>query len=192
MDFNNVFIVNTTDMLRSNCTDYYCTTCGGQYGKVRHALKAVDKSQVSSYLLSLKFLEFANYGYQDNRRLYIQHLLLGAEYFTDSEMNAIICHWEGCIDRSDRATFYDFIVYYFLRYLPNDDSVKKYWVDKCLKQIGNTRNESLIETLVLVLKNECPAHIIDFALARAEHDTEMQRVLINSCGHGIFKSQAKP
>jgi hypothetical protein len=192
MDFNNLFIITTTDMPRSNCTDYYCTTCSGQYGKVRRALKAVDKSQVSSYLLSLKFPEFANYGYQDNRRLYIQHLLLGAEFFADSEVNAIICHWESCIDRSDGAAFYDFIVYYFLRYVPNDNSVKKYWVGKCLREIGNTQNESLIETLVLVLKKECPAHIIDFALARAEHDTEIQRVLINSCGHSIFKSEAKP
>jgi hypothetical protein len=190
MNFDTLFRNTKSDLPRSGCSSYYCTTCGGQFAKVRDSLHNIDKSELHSYLISLRFGDFANYGYMDNRREYVKHLLIQSNQFSQSEQIGIIDKWSEDISKSKLIDFYDFVVFYFLRYRPQEDELQKHYVDICLELIERSlNNDSLIETLVLVLKDRCPQHILELAINNSYYDEQMERVLINVFGHKFLRSK---
>jgi hypothetical protein len=188
MDCYELFDETLSDLSRCSCTSYYCSTCGGQFTKVRKRLVASDKLCVRNFLSSLRFDEFANYGFEDNWRLFIRHLLLQSNLISSDEAGEIIEKWYRKVPDAGKADFVDFIVFYFLRYLPEEDRLKKHWISEGLRYIEATRSSSLIETLVLVMGNDCPREVLVMAISDAEFDEQMKRVLINACGHSIVKA----
>ena len=91
-----------------------------------------------------------------------------------------------------KADFVDFIIFYFLRYRPKEDTLKERWISEGLKHLEIRRHSSLIETLVLVMGNECPQEVLDIAISDAEFDEQMKRVLINACGHSVLQPERRP
>ena len=55
---------------------------------------------------------------------------------------------------SDNIALADLILYKIVRYMRKDNAIRNNWIDRCIDIAINSRNFSLIESLLLVLKRE--------------------------------------
>lgn len=182
-DFEELFKSTLSDLPRGDCNNYCCTTCGGQYGKVQDALSDEDQSHIYDYLKSLSFTDFRDYGYMTNRRLFVEHLLLSAEILTPDQAIGILSIWESKLDSEQLLPFTDFVLFYFIRYLPKDHMAYLEWVEKCRTLVTETDDYSLLESLVLVEGKTLPEHIREKAIDVATYDDQMRRAFTNAFGH---------
>lgn len=82
------------------------------------------------------------------------------------------------------TAFADFVLYRIVRRMSADNRVRARWVDGCRVLARDTRDFSLVESLILVLGPAAlqDADLISVASEHAEHSAQMQRVLRNACG----------
>lgn len=95
---------------------------------------------------------------------------------------------ESWLMRGDQnLRFFDFILYRLVRYLPEGHPVRSKWVTKALSIATQTRDFSLVESLILTLRDRALAHnaLMDIAKAFAATSAQMRRVLRNACNIDI-------
>jgi hypothetical protein len=80
--------------------------------------------------------------------------------------------------------FSDIVLYKIIRYLPKGDAIRKEWTDKCILLAKDTKDFSLVESLLLVLRKASFEHpeLIEIAKEHAKSSSQMRRVLRNACG----------
>lgn len=182
-DFEELYKSTLIDPSGCKCGFYYCTTCGGQYAKVRKALSSEDQSSLLEYLMSLSFSDFRDYGYMASRRMFVQHLLLSAKILTTDQVSDILAKWESNQNAEQTLAYSDFILFYFVRYLPKNHLVYREWVEKCRKFVTETNDYSLLESLVIVEGKGLPESIKKQAIDVATYDEQMRRAFANAFGH---------
>jgi hypothetical protein len=67
--------------------------------------------------------------------------------------------------------------------MPESDPVRQKWIEKAVSLSVQTRDFSLVESLLLTLRERAVAYeqIIDIAREHAETSSQMRRVLRNAC-----------
>ena len=76
MDFEDLY--RRTKTGDPGCDSYYCSTCGGQAGRVEKALKRTNIDGVYNYLMDIDISEYLQQDTAEERRMFLQHLLEGA------------------------------------------------------------------------------------------------------------------
>ena len=99
MNLEALYEVTRTDEPRSNCNDYYCTTCGGQSSRV---YKELIKSDVQVLFESLSIFDasaFVGDGSCHSRWQFLDHLVNGAEWgepvLSDQQRSAVGSAWDN-------------------------------------------------------------------------------------------------
>ena len=84
----------------------------------------------------------------------------------------------------ENLRFSDFVLYKIIRYLPKENAIRKEWTDKCILLAKDNKDFSLVESLLLVLRNASFEHpeLIEIAKEHAKSSCQMRRVLRNACG----------
>jgi len=84
---------------------------------------------------------------------------------------------------TDNIIFTDFAFYKIVRYLPKGNETRNRWIEHCMTIALNTKNFSLIESLILVLRQDALNHSELIAIAKeyAKTSAQMRRVLLNAC-----------
>jgi len=85
--------------------------------------------------------------------------------------------------KDDDIDFLDFVLFKVIKYLPENNSIRKQWIDRCVELALNVEHPSLIESLILTLKQEAlkNSKLVAIASKLAKDSKQMQRVLLNAC-----------
>ncbi len=83
---------------------------------------------------------------------------------------------------SDHIVLADLILYKIVRYMRKDNVTRKNWIERCIDIAINSRNFSLIESLLLVLRREAWDYQKLIAIAKecSYSSAQLDRVLQNS------------
>ena len=136
------------------CTRPYCTTCGNQ--EIRAELRKVAGESgfgLAEQLSQLSPSEIVLLPDWDNgiRLAFFEIVLPGPQ-------ERILESWLERLDKE--IDFADVVLFYIVRSLPFGQSVGTRWIEKCIPLALDTHNESLIESLLWILKgnvNNYPA-----------------------------------
>jgi len=91
---------------------------------------------------------------------------------------------ESWLERAHQnLRFFDFVLYRLVRYLPVDHPVRLTWIAKGVSIAEETHDFSLIESLILTLRNNAPQYsqLMSLAIVFAKESKQMRRVLRNVC-----------
>ncbi len=160
------------------CTTPYCTTCIAR--EYRQALKELGGrlgGGLADALSELKPTEITN---ENNW----QNALLTAiiDLPISMQLEGILETWSEKLDED--IDFTDFILFKVIRNISNRSKIWEKWVSGCLSLSLETRNISLIESLLLVIGRKAVEQneLIQIAKDYAKSSRQMRRVLFNSCG----------
>lgn len=80
--------------------------------------------------------------------------------------------------------FADETLYNIIRSVSSREGIRIKWVNVCMAMAIESKDFSLVESLVLVLGRDSMKYpeLIDVAMAHAKRDVQMRRVLFNACG----------
>jgi len=159
------------------CMKPYCTTCGAH--DYRNSLKELAGSLGGGLVDAL-----ADINPQD---------IASIPNWQDALLVAIIdlpfpLQVEGVLKvwlpkTTDNIFFADCAIYKIVRHLPKDNETRRRWIEHCMTMALNTKNFSLIESLILVLRQDALNHSELIAIAKefAKTSAQMKRVLLNAC-----------
>ena len=80
INFEDLFRTTRTGSPDPGCDDYYCSTCGGQAGRVEKALKHARADDVYSYLISVDVSKYLRQDSVEEERMFLKHLVEGADW----------------------------------------------------------------------------------------------------------------
>ena len=159
------------------CTQSFCTTCGAKDfrsalrdvggelgGPLADALAGVDLDELTSFL-----------DWDDALVIAIRDLP------SAGQATALLESW---LERAEQnIRFFDVVLYKLVRYLPERNSVRQKWIEKAVFLSIQTCDFSLIESLLLTLRERAHTYrqLIDIARGFAESSKQMRRVLRNAC-----------
>lgn len=163
------------------CTTPYCTTCGSR--EYRNSLKDLAGSLgggLANALAEINPHELISIpDWQDALRVAIIDLPISLQ------VEGVLKSWLPKI--TDNIFFADFALYKIVRYLPPDNEIRNKWIELCMSMALNTKNFSLIESLLLVLRHKALDHpdIILIATEYAKTSAQMRRALHNACNLNV-------
>jgi len=159
------------------CVKLYCTTCGAMDfrsalqdlggelgGPLADALADVDLDELTSMP-----------NWEDAIQIAVRDLPL------PGQATALLESW---LERAHQnLRFFDFVLYRLVRYLPVDHPVRLTWIAKGVSIAEETHDFSLIESLILTLRNNAPQYsqLMSLAIVFAKESKQMRRVLRNVC-----------
>jgi hypothetical protein len=159
------------------CMEPYCSTCGAR--DYRIALRDIG-GKLGTPLVNVlaeidrdELISFENWG--DAVVIAVRDLPL------PGQATALLESWLKRADQNIR--FFDGVLYKLVRYMPESDPVRQKWIEKAVSLSVQTRDFSLVESLLLTLRERAVAYeqIIDIAREHAETSSQMRRVLRNAC-----------
>ena len=164
------------------CTDPECTLCGAH--EYRLALEQLEKKSAGGLgkdladLSPSELIKVCGWNY----------LLL----FAVKELPLRQIRLEGILEAwlpkfDEEMAFSDFVLYEIIRYFPEESYIRKEWINKSIASAKDSKNFSLVESLLLVLKKDSFEHpdIMRIAMEYAKSSTQMRRVLRSACGIGF-------
>jgi hypothetical protein len=170
-------IVRTANEL-SWCTKPGCTTCGArEYRQALAALAGPLGAGLLSALVDIEPRDLAGMpNWQDPLLVAVMDLPFNGQ--VDDVLEVWLPHLAVDI------AFADFVLFRIVRRMSPDNPVRARWIDGCRELALETRDFSLVESLILVLGSAAllDADLISVASEHAEHSAQMQRVLRNACG----------
>jgi hypothetical protein len=88
---------------------------------------------------------------------------------------------------ADNIFFADFAVFRIVRYLPEDNETRNRWIEHCMNMALSTNNFSLIESLIIVLRQDALNYpdLIAEAKEYAKTSSQMRRALNNACNLNV-------
>jgi len=163
------------------CITPYCTTCGGR--EYRNALKDLAGPLGGGLANALAEINPQDLtlipNWQDALLVAIIDLPISLQ--TEGVLKAWLPK------TMDNIFFADFAVFRIVRYLPKDNETRNRWIEHCMNMALSTKNFSLIESLILVLRQDAlnyPALIVE-AKEYAKTSSQMRRVLYNACNLNV-------
>lgn len=127
------------------CTRIYCTTCGN--GEFRKSLTAMGDGigfRLADALAGLDINEYTTLtNWDDCLRIAFLHLPF------PPQREKVLNSWLPHIDLNIR--FADVVLFYIVRYVPLDDVARRGWISSCANLAVNSKDASLVESLVWVL-----------------------------------------
>lgn len=154
------------------CVKPSCTTCGAL--KFRSALRSihgvVDNTLVDD-LINIDVCELISFpNWDDAIEITIGTLSLNQKIVL---LESWLLHIAGS------TLFFDTILYKIIRNLPEEYPVRTQWIAKCIDLALETRNFSLVESLILTLRWKAVQYkeFITIANELAAESSQMQRVL---------------
>lgn len=160
------------DCLENNncCRSLYCSTCGGVYHAIKSKMTDEIKSLLHSVMEQISRKQLLDFGFYTPL---IEALEPKAyKQILRKEINEI---------NQDDIWEIDHYLINARHYYSLDDELFKKLIDHAVEMAISTKNKSLCETLIIVLKNKVVKYsrIIDIALDFAKTDKQMKRVLFN-------------
>lgn len=130
------------------CVRIYCTTCGNK--EFRNALEQIGCGNSFEFVQKLADLDIKEYvglrGWDDCLRIAFLYLPFPGQH--EKVLNAWIAKLDGEI------RFADVVLFYVVRTLPLGKEVGKSWISACIALATPSKDESLVESLVWVLRSE--------------------------------------
>ena len=134
------------------CTDIYCTTCGNR--QINDALSGLDDGlglRLADLLANLDLNEYtALRKWGDCLRIAFLHLPFPPQ--RDKVLNS----WLPYVGANVR--FADVVLYYLVRYVAPRDDVRNAWISSCVDLAIGSKDASLVESLVWVLRSDLPRY----------------------------------
>lgn len=159
------------------CVQPYCTTCGAR--EFRSALRQVGGEfggLLANALAEVNLDELTSLPkWHDAIEIAVRDLpLLG-------QVTSLLEHWLGRANSNVR--FFDVVLYKLVRYLPEEHPVRVEWIAEGIALAVETRDFSLVESLILTLRSNAVQHdrLMHLAKKLAIESKQMQRVLRNVC-----------
>lgn len=179
---DNAFLRILREAVAQNwCTTPYCTTCGAR--EFRSALRDVGGDlggPLANALDDLDVDELTSLPKWDGAlQIAVRDLPV------PGQATSLLESWLVRADQNLR--FFDFMLYKLVRHLPEGHRVREKWVTKGLAIAAHTHDFSLVESLILTLRNRSLSHnqLMDIAKALAAGSAQMRRVLRNACNIDI-------
>ncbi len=166
---------------RNWCMRPYCTTCGAK--EFRRALREVGGElggPLANALADMRLDELTSLpGWDGALEIGVRELPLSGQ------VTSLLESWLIRADQNLR--FLDFVLYKLVRRLPEGHLARTSWETKALSIATQTRDFSLVESLVLTLRDRAVAYVelMDVAKTFATRSTQMRRVLRNACNINI-------
>lgn len=158
------------------CVTPYCTTCGAR--EYRNALRELSGSMGGDLADALADIDLQEISLLPNWQdaLLVAIMDLPISQHVEDVLNA----WLPKI--SDHIVFADLILYKIIRYMRKDNATRSNWIERCIDIAINSRNFSLIESLLLVLRRDAWDYpkLIAIAKEYAKTYAQMERALRNS------------
>lgn len=158
------------------CVTPYCSTCGAH--EYRNALRELSGPMGGGLANALEDIDLHEITWLPNW----QDALLVAimDLPISQQVEGVLEAWLPKI--SGHIVFADLILYKIVRYMRKDNATKNNWIVRCIDIAINSRNFSLIESLLLVLRREAWNYrkLIAIAKEYSYSSAQMDRVLRNS------------
>lgn len=154
------------------CTDLYCTTCGNR--QFRDGLTQIDNGlggHLADLLSNLDIDEYTRVGkWLDCLRIAFVDLPFAPQ------RDGVLKNWLSYARTNVR--FADGILYYIVRYLPPDD-IRQSWISSCVDLALESKDPSLVESLVWVLGPQLVRHpnLVDVAHGLTAASAKVQTAL---------------
>ena len=158
------------------CVTPYCTTCGSR--EYRNALRELSGPLGGGLANALADIDLQEISllpnWQDALLVAIMDLPISQQ--VEDVLNA----WLPKI--SGHVALADLILHKIVRYMRKDNVTRNNWIEHCIDIAINSRNYSLIESLLLVLRREAWDYrkLIAIAKEYSYSSVQMDRVLRNS------------
>ena len=158
------------------CVTPDCTTCGSS--EYRNALRELSSplgGRLADALADIDLREISLlHNWQDALLVAIMDLPIS------QQVEGVLEAWLPKI--SGHIVFADLILYKIVRYMRKDNATRNNWIERCIDIAINSRNFSLIESLLLVLRREVWNYrkLIAIAKEYSYSSAQMDRVLRNS------------
>jgi hypothetical protein len=163
------------------CTTPYCTTCGAS--DYRNALKELAGplgGGLANALAEINPQDLTSIpNWQDALLVAIIDLPISLQ------TEVVLKAWLP--KTTDNIFFADFAVFRILRYLPKDNETRNRWIEHCMNMAVSTKNFPLIESLILLLRQDALNYpdLIAIAKEYAKTSSQMRRVLHNACNLNV-------
>lgn len=159
------------------CVQPYCTTCGAR--DFRSALREISGElggPLVDALADLNLNELTSYAkWDDAIVIAVRTLPLSSQ---------VISLLEAWLSRAiENVRFFDVVLFKFVRHLPEKYTIKEQWITKGISIAVRTKDFSLTESLILILRDKAVQHeqLIQLAKQFAADSKQMRRVLKNAC-----------
>ncbi len=158
------------------CVTPYCTTCGAH--EYRTALKELSGPLGGGLEDALSDIDLQEISLLPNWQDALIIAITDLPLLQQAE--DVLEAWLPKI--SDHVALADLILYKIVRYMRKDNATRNNWIKRCIDIAINSRNFSLIESLLLVLRREAWNHrkLIAIAKEYSYSSAQMDRVLRNS------------
>jgi hypothetical protein len=159
------------------CVQPYCTTCGAR--EFRSALRQVGGElggPLADDLADVNLDELTSLPkWNEAIEIAVRDLPL------PGQATSLLERWLTRADENIR--FFDVVLYKLVRYLPQEHTVQAQWIAKGIALAVETRDFSLVESLILTLRGKAVQHEQLMYLAKqfTAGSKQMQRVLRNAC-----------
>ncbi|MBA3632043.1 MAG: hypothetical protein H0W58_04410 [Acidobacteria bacterium] len=132
------------------CVQIYCTTCGAM--DFRNSLAEISQNDGSKLVEILSELDIEEFTQLQNWGECLRLAFYDLRFpFLQTE---ILTEWLPKIN--DNIRFTDWILFYVVRYLPDNNEVRNAWISKCADLAVESQDESSIESLIWTLRADLP------------------------------------
>lgn len=157
------------------CTRIYCTTCAN--GEFRNALKQIggDSFGLAQALADLDIDEYVRLrNWDDCLRIAFLYLPFPGQH------EKILNCWVSKLNRNIR--FADVVLFYIARSLPFGKEVSRTWISACVDLATSFKDESLIESLIWVLRSGVAEHeeLLSIAQSLGATSFKVKRALMET------------
>ena len=171
-------VLSRNEIPEHTCDKLYCTTCGGLAGQLRRNLDRKTKSQIEAILNSATRWETHKFGFWNEfiRQNYSTKCL----EITAKEQAS----YREALDM-DSPSDVDYYLFDARRLFNIQDADYCSLLNRGIELALESKDVSLIETLILVLKEEANYHpdLIDLAIRKSKTNENIQRALYNKLRH---------
>jgi hypothetical protein len=166
------------------CMTPYCTTCGSrEYRKALKDLSGPLGGGLANALCDINFQEITSIpNWQDALLVAIIDLPISMQ------VGGVLKAW---LEKTGSNIFFiDLVLYKIVRHLPKNNETRNLWIDHCMTMALNTKDFSLVESLILLLRKDALSHSELIAIAKeyAKTSAQMRRVLRNACNLKVTES----
>lgn len=83
--------------------------------------------------------------------------------------------------------FADFVLFKIARILPKHSDTRRDWINTCMAMAIDSKDFSLVESLILVLGQDAKNHaeLMSIAADHAKTSAQMRRMLLNACNVNV-------
>lgn len=166
---------------RKWCMTPYCTTCGSlEYRSMLKELAGPFGGPLANALQDIDINELTSVpNWQDGLLIAIIDLPISMQ------VDGILKTWLPKAVANIR--FADYVLFKIVRCLSRESNTRREWIKLCLEMAVETKDFSLIESLVLVLGQDAKnfPELITISTDHARISGQMKRVLLNACNLNV-------